>query len=147
MKKDTYYQFPISALRYGMQHDSRWKHVLFFACLHYGRKAIQKTPDFILGPDVRDYKRRNKIPSQPHETLDQMAVLFGMTRLGLNVPSKEPQYFVDLASQVEKHCAARPYPMVRIRADFWWKTFGNTKGSPPISFREPSSFSWTAKVG
>jgi hypothetical protein len=136
MKEDRYYQFPISALSYGMQHDSRWEHVLFFACLHYGRKAIQKTPDFILCPDVRDYKRRYKIPSQPHETPDQTAIMFGMTRFALNVPSKEPQHFVDLASQVEKHCAAHPYPMVRIRADFWWKTFENNKGGTPISFRE-----------
>lgn len=136
MKEDHYYQFPISALSYGMQHENRWEHVLFFACLHYGRKAIQKTPDFILGPDVRAYKQRQQIPSQPHETPDQKAILFGMTRFALNVPSKEPQHFVDLASQVEKHCAANAYPMVRIRADFWWKTFGNNDGVTPISFRE-----------
>lgn len=136
MKTDTYYQFPISALSYGMQHGNRWEHVLFFACLHYGRKAIQKTPDFILGPDVRAYKHRQKIPCQLNETPDQMAILFGMTRFHLNVPRKEPQHFVDLASQVEKHCAAHPYPMVRIRHDFWWKTFGNNKGGSAISFRE-----------
>jgi hypothetical protein len=136
MKTDRYYQFPISALSYGMPHDDRWEHVLFFACLDYGRKAIQKTPHFIIGPDVRAYKHRQKIPSQPNETPDQMAILFALTRFALNVPSREPQYFVDLATQVEKHCAAHPYPMVRIRADFWWKTFGNNKGGTPISFRE-----------
>lgn len=136
MKKDHYYQFPISALSYGMQHGDRWEHVLFYACLHYGRKAIQKTPDFILGPDVRTYQHRHNIPSRPSETPDQTAILFGMARFGLKVPSKEPQHFVDLASQVEKHCASRPYPMVRIRADFWWKTFGVSKDRAPISFRE-----------
>lgn len=136
MKTDRYYQFPVSALSYGMQHDDRWEHVLFFACLHYGRKAILKTPNFILGPDLRAYKQRQQIPSNPNETPDQMATLFAMTRFGLNVPSKEPQHFVELASQVEKHCAVHPYPMVRIRADFWWKTFGNNKGGPTISFRE-----------
>lgn len=136
MKTDTYYQFPISALSYGIQHGDRWEHILFYACLHYGRKAIQKTPDFILGPDVRTYQHKHNIPSRPSETPDQTAILFGMTRFGLNVPSKEPQHFVDLASQVEKHCASRPYPMVRIRAHFWWKTFGVSKDRAPISFRE-----------
>ncbi|MCF7786795.1 MAG: hypothetical protein K9N47_11780 [Prosthecobacter sp.] len=136
MKTDPYYQFPISALSYGMNRDNRWNHVLYYACLHYGREAVKMTLPAVVESEVESFIARNRGVSRDRRIHDQTAILFAMARFGLNVPGKYAQDFIKQAEMVAQHCSAQPFPTVRIRTDFWWKTFTPANHKNPLSFRE-----------
>ena len=138
MKTDSYFQFPISALSYGLQRENRWEHVIFYACLHYGRKAVQKTPPFEVASETRSYVSAHPgVQDAPRDQInDQTALLFGLKRLQINSGNLSALQMLSLAADVENHCEAHPFPLVRIRTDFWRKSFGNNRGAAPITFRE-----------
>lgn len=136
MKTDPYYQFPISALSYGMDRDRRWNDVLYFACLHYGREALKSTLPAVVESKVEAFLANNKEVSRDPRIKDQTAILFALASFGLNVPGLHAQNFIKSAEKVAAHCATHPYPTVRIKADFWWKTFNPGMYAHPISYRE-----------
>lgn len=136
MKTDPYYQFPVSALSYGINRDNRWNHVLFYACLHYGREAVKKTLPSVVESEVEAFIARNPGVSRDRRIHDQTAILFALARFKLNVTRKYAQDFIKQAEMVALHCAAHPFPTVRIRADLWWKTFTPGNDDSPLSFRE-----------
>jgi len=137
MKTDQYYQFPISALSFGMNHDHRWLHVLQFAYLHYGREAVKKTLPAVVESEVKAFLSKTRGVTHDPRIHDQTAILFAMARHEVPLTGNySAQDFFDLAEPVAEHCAAYPYPTVRIRKDLWWKTFTPEKYETPLSFRE-----------
>lgn len=132
---ENYFQFPISALSFGMFRESRWNDVLHLACWDYGRKAIEKTPHSVVTTEVEQYLVKHPECTGNSKLSDHRELLFGCSRLHV-VKFGSIHNALSDARQVRDHCAATPYPLVRIRTDLWWKTFTPESDSAPISFRE-----------
>lgn len=136
---EHYFQFPVSALSFGMHqsgHRSRWADVLDYACLHYGRKALSEMPPHVSQDAIAAYLQKRPQVSASMKDRDQQALVLGFDRLNVNAASGSFKARLEEATTVAQHCAGSPYPTVRIRTDFWWKTFMPENQESPISFRE-----------
>jgi hypothetical protein len=63
------------------------------------------------------------------------ALVFGLHRLAVNAQGNVLSY-LERAEKARQHCAPYPFPLVRIRADLWWKTFTPAQFDHPLSLRE-----------
>ncbi|MCE9518152.1 MAG: hypothetical protein K8R87_01075 [Verrucomicrobia bacterium] len=133
---DNYFQFPISALSYGM-HLGRWNDVLYLACLHYGRSVCENDPDDLVTETIiEDYLSEPSRPTCDDTDQDERALVVGFARLNINATSGTIKCRLEEARNVQTYCDSAPYPTVRIRTDLWWKTFTPQNKENPLSFRE-----------
>lgn len=132
---DHYFQFPISALSYGLDIRNRWTHVLSKACLDYGYKASNKAPLEIVLGKINAYLANANVSNFDLKNQAHLALLFGAAQLDVNLTGDIPDH-LERAEEAWQHCQPHPFPIVRIRADLWFKTFTPEKYEHPISLRE-----------
>lgn len=132
---EHYFQFPISALSFGLNKESGWYALLDWACWEYGIKVLVNTPDHIVIAEVNAYLAQHKECSANPKLPAHRALVLGLARLHVRA-SGTIHKRLENAQEVRTHCAAAPYPLVRIRADIWWKAFTPESSDAPISFRE-----------
>lgn len=132
---EHYFQFPISALSYGLDLNNRWKHVLSQCCLEYGYKAMKETPQHAVLDQIQACMPALGVLNSDLDDPAHRALLFGASRLGVPLEG-DIRIHLDGAQSAHAHCQHYPFPLVRIRTDLWFKTFTPRDTDLPVSVRE-----------
>ena len=131
---ETYFQFPISALSLNL--DQHWSSILEFVCLDYGRKITSKDQERDFKAEASHYLADHPALTGSVDNSDNLFLIIGYIDLNVCANGGAIAARVKAAREVERHCSACAFPLVRIRNDLWWKTFAPHTQEHHLSVRE-----------
>ena len=133
--QDRYFQFPISALSFGVA--SKWSTILDLACYHYGSELLKKEAlEKCMARAKAWCDRHPAVQSGIAGRREQLALVLGYTELNVNVSSGRLCDRLKGVEVVLSHCNQVPFPTVRIRTDLWWAAFTPSSDGSHLSHRE-----------
>lgn len=133
--KDRYFQFPISALSFGVAKE--WHTILDLACYNYGSELLKKGPLEKCMTTAKEWcDRHPEVHSDKAGRREQLALVLGYAELSINVKSGRLCDRMRNVEAMRSHCEQVPFPTVRIRTDFWWDTFTPSSRESHLSHRE-----------
>lgn len=130
-----FFQFPISALSCDPIHN--WITIVDLACLRCGQELLRKMS--VEGAMIKAQDYLAVRPNVQHGIggrREQLALVLGYDTIGVNVHGGSMCERVKQAEILGEKCRSSPFPLVRIKSDFLWKTFTPDRVDSPMSVRE-----------